>query len=131
MTRLDVETHRREEMVDVTRRVQDAVAASGIAEGWAHVFCPHTTAGLTINENADPDVVIDVLAGMREIVPQGPHWRHREGNADAHVKATLTGSSVTVPVSGGRLALGTWQAIFFCEFDGPRDRRLLVKVVAG
>jgi secondary thiamine-phosphate synthase enzyme len=129
MTQFEVETRRREEMVDVTRRVQEAVSAEGLSDGWVLVFSPHTTSGVTINENADPDVVIDLLAGLRSIAPEGTGWRHREGNADAHVKATLTGSSVTVPVSGGQLVLGTWQAVFFCEYDGPRHRKLHVTTV--
>jgi secondary thiamine-phosphate synthase enzyme len=129
MTQFEVETRRREEMVDVTRRVQEAVSAEGLSDGWVLVFSPHTTSGVTINENADPDVVIDQLAGLRSIAPEGTGWRHREGNADAHVKATLTGSSVTVPVSGGQLVLGTWQAVFFCEYDGPRHRKLHVTTV--
>lgn len=126
MTRIDVRTERREQLVDVTARVAEAVRESGVREGWALAFCPHTTAGVTINENADPDVVTDVLAALGRLVPRDAGYRHAEGNSDGHVKASLVGSSVTVPISEGRLVLGTWQAVYFCEFDGPRGRKLLV-----
>jgi secondary thiamine-phosphate synthase enzyme len=131
MTHVDVKTSRRDEMVDVTSRVAEAVRADGIAEGWALVYCPHTTAGVTINENADPDVVTDVLEALRRMAPRDAGYRHVEGNADGHVKASLVGSSVMVPVSEGRLVLGTWQGVYFCEFDGPRSRKLLVTTVGG
>jgi secondary thiamine-phosphate synthase enzyme len=129
MTRVQLRTQRREEFVDVTGHVADAVRASGVHEGWALVYCPHTTAGITINENADPDVVTDVLAALRELAPQHAGWRHVEGNSDGHVKASLVGSSVTIPIAEGRLALGTWQGVYFCEFDGPRTRNVLVSVL--
>jgi len=131
MTRIDVRTSRRDEMVDVTSRVAEAVRADGVAEGWALVFCPHTTAGVTINENADPDVVTDVLDTLRRLVPRDAGYRHVEGNSDGHVKASLVGSSVTIPVAAGRLVLGTWQGVYFCEFDGPRSRKLLVTTVGA
>lgn len=118
-------------MVDVTSRVAEAVRADGVAEGWAQVFCPHTTAGVTINENADPDVVTDVLDTLRRLVPRDAGYRHVEGNSDGHVKASLVGSSVTIPVAAGRLVLGTWQGVYFCEFDGPRSRKLLVTTVGA
>jgi secondary thiamine-phosphate synthase enzyme len=129
MERIELRTSRRDEMIDVTRRIAAVVGESGTAEGWVQVYCPHTTAAVTINENADPDVVTDVLEALRRLVPRDAGYRHVEGNSDGHVKASLVGCSVTVPVSGGRMALGTWQGIYFCEFDGPRDRRLLVTVV--
>ena len=131
MTRIDVRTERREQLVDVTARVSDALRASGVREGWALVFCPHTTAGVTINENADPDVVTDVLEALRRIAPRDAGYRHAEGNSDGHLKASLVGSSVTVPISEWRLVLGTWQAVYFCEFDGPRSRSLLVTTLGN
>ena len=131
MTDIEVATERREQMLDVTAKVQEAVSAAGIGEGVAQVFCLHTTAGLSINENADPDVATDILLGLRALVPEAGPWRHGEGNSDAHLKATMVGSSVSVPVSRGKLHLGTWQAIYLCEFDGPRHRRIAVTVVPG
>ena len=126
---VEVRTRSRDEMVDVTDLVAAAVGESGVAAGTATVYVPHTTAGVTINENADPSVVHDVLAALDEAVPwrQG-FYRHAEGNSAAHVKSSLVGCSAMVPVIGGRLALGTWQAVFFCEFDGPRTRRMVVTV---
>lgn len=115
-------------MVDITRDVAGVVAGSGVVSGYALVYCPHTTAGLTINECADPDVRADILAGLGRLVPRGGGWRHAEGNADAHIKASLMGASVRVPVRRGALALGTWQGIFFCEFDGPRHRSVDVTI---
>ena len=129
--RIDVRTERREQLMDITARVQDAVAESGVAEGDVLVYCPHTTAGITINEAADPDVATDILAMLHRLVPHAGEWRHAEGNSDAHVKATLVGSSVLVPLGGGRLSLGTWQGIYFCEFDGPRSRSITVSVRGG
>jgi secondary thiamine-phosphate synthase enzyme len=128
MTGIEVRTERREELVDITRRVAEAVASSGVAEGIAHVWCPHTTAAITVNEAADPSVARDVVAGLARFVPREGGWQHAEGNADAHLKASLLGASASVPISGGRLALGTWQGVFFCEFDGPRTRRIEVRV---
>jgi secondary thiamine-phosphate synthase enzyme len=128
MTGIEVRTKRREELVDITRRVAEAVASSGVAEGIAHVWCPHTTAAITVNEAADPSVARDVVAGLARFVPREGGWQHAEGNADAHLKASLLGASASVPISGGRLALGTWQGVFFCEFDGPRTRRIEVRV---
>jgi secondary thiamine-phosphate synthase enzyme len=122
---------RREEMIDVTTLVQEAVRRTGVEAGLAHVYCPHTTAGVTIQENADPDVCKDLLGHLARLIPQDASFRHAEGNADAHIKSSLMGSSQVVPLDGGKLCLGTWQAVFFCEFDGPRSRRVLVKVVAG
>ena len=127
----EISTSRREQFVDITRQVAEAVAASGVDDGVAVVYCPHTTAGITINENADPDVVTDLLAGLERLAPRNAGWRHAEGNSDGHVKASLLGSSATVPLIGGRLALGTWQAIYLGEFDGPRHRRVSVTVVRG
>ena len=131
MKTLDIRTNAREEMVDLTPKIEAVVAASGVADGLCTVFVPHTTAGVTINENADPDVREDILAALRRTVPDGVPYRHGEGNSPAHIKASLVGSSVTVIVEGGRLRLGTWQGIQLCEFDGPRARKVWVKIVKG
>lgn len=122
-------TRGKADFVNITGLVADVVGESGADEGIAHVFVPHTTAGVTINENADPDVVRDMKLALDRIVPDRGDYRHAEGNSPAHVKASLMGSSVTVPISGGRLALGTWQGIYLCEFDGPRTRRVRVQIV--
>ncbi|MCD6394435.1 MAG: YjbQ family protein [Planctomycetes bacterium] len=126
---LAVSTRRRCEMVDITRKVADIVVASGISDGEVVVYCPHTTAAITINENADPDVIHDILMTLEELLPQArAGYRHNEGNSDAHVKSSLLGASETVLVQGGRPMLGTWQGIFFCEFAGPRSRKVAVQV---
>jgi secondary thiamine-phosphate synthase enzyme len=124
-----VRTRSRTEMVDVTSQVESIVRESGISNGEVVVFCPHTTAAITINENADPDVPHDVLMMLDEIVPRShAGYRHGEGNSDAHCKSSLVGCSATVLIHDGRLSLGTWQAVFFCEFDGPRSRSVVVQV---
>lgn len=127
--RLEIATSSRAQMVDVTREVERAVSERGVQEGFCHIYVPHTTAGIAINENADPSVAQDILAVLEKMAPRGGSYRHLEGNADSHVKASIVGSSETVLIEGGRLVLGTWQGLFLCEFDGPRRRRLLVKVV--
>ena len=119
----------REGFTDITREVALALRESGVIEGICVAFCPHTTAGITINENADPDVTHDMLIGLDRAFPDRPEFLHAEGNSRAHLKASCIGSSVTVIVAGGRLMLGTWQGIYFCEFDGPRSRRFSVKVM--
>jgi secondary thiamine-phosphate synthase enzyme len=129
-----VRTARRMEMIDITALVRAALRRTGVESGVAYVYCPHTTAGLTIPENADPDVQADLLGHLARLVPEVPEggaFRHGEGNSDAHIKSSLMGSTGVVPVDGGKLCLGTWQAVFFCEFDGPRTRRVLVKVIPG
>jgi secondary thiamine-phosphate synthase enzyme len=124
-----VSTRRRSEMVDVTRQVEAAVREAAIRNGDVIIFCPHTTAAITINENADPDVVHDVRLALDEMVPRSnPGFRHSEGNSDAHTKSSLVGCSEQVFIKEGALVLGTWQAIYFCEFDGPRSRRVIVQV---
>jgi secondary thiamine-phosphate synthase enzyme len=128
---LSLETRDRVTLVDVTALVEQALATSGLREGAVVVFCPHTTAGMTINENADPSVRRDLAMALERLVPVDLPFTHLEGNSDAHMKASMMGSSVTVPVEGGRLALGTWQGIYFAEFDGPRRRRLLVQPLSG
>ncbi|MBI3948561.1 MAG: YjbQ family protein [Armatimonadetes bacterium] len=130
--KIPVRTSKPTEMVDITARVSEAVRRSGVSEGLCTVFVAHTTAGVTINENFDPDVRHDFLGALERMVPlASPDYRHDEGNSAAHVKASLVGSSATVIVAAGRLQLGTWQALFFCEFDGPRSREAWVKVMAG
>ncbi len=122
-------THRRNEMINITAEVSRVIAKSGIVSGTATVFCPHTTAAITINENADPDVPHDILLTLEQLIPQDhPGYRHDEGNSDAHVKCSLVGTSETVLIQDGGLKLGTWQGIFFCEFDGPRSRQVYVTV---
>ncbi|HEY8678534.1 MAG TPA: secondary thiamine-phosphate synthase enzyme YjbQ [Candidatus Dormibacteraeota bacterium] len=128
---LIIHSSARAQAMDITERVQHLVAASGIAQGLCSVYVTHTTAGICINENADPDVLTDFLATLDRLVPWEGGYRHAEGNAAAHIKATLIGTSQTVPVRDGRLTLGRWQGIFFVEFDGPRERQCLVSIVAG
>ena len=129
MNTIEIRTRAREEFVDLTAEMERAVAASGVASGICVVTVPHTTAGITANENADPDVRADLAMVLRKIVPDTLPYAHGEGNSPAHVKAALVGSSVTLIVEAGRLRLGTWQGIFFCEFDGPRTRQAWVQVL--
>jgi len=129
MTRLRVKTTRRTELINITAEVAKAIARSGVKDGMCHICVPHTTAGVTINEGDDPDVARDIEATLDRLVPRDAGYRHYEGNADSHVKVALVGSSQSVFVEEGRPALGRWQAIFFCEFDGPREREVLVRVV--
>jgi secondary thiamine-phosphate synthase enzyme len=129
--KLTIRSSQREEIVDISEQVQRVVSGSRVAEGLACVYSPHTTSGITIQENADPDVRSDILEHLRRMVPHQAGFRHGEGNSDAHIKTCLVGPSQVVPIQGGRLVLGTWQAIFFCEFDGPRTRHVLVKVLEG
>ncbi len=126
MTKFTVRTNARCEMIDITDKIETLVRESGLRDGICHVFVPHTTAAVTINENADPDVPRDILDSLDRVVPLSNRYRHAEGNAAAHVKASLLGASQTVFVENGRLVLGTWQSLFFCEFDGPRTREVLV-----
>lgn len=124
-----VNTKSRNQMVDITSQVASIAAESGISDGDVIVYCPHTTAGITINENADPTVPQDILLTLAELVPQSnPGYRHCEGNSDAHAKSSLVGCSEQVLIKDGSLVLGTWQALYFCEFDGPRSRRVVVQV---
>jgi len=126
-----IRTSSREDMIDITDIVRKALKASGIEAGLCHVSTPHTTAGVTINENADPDVPRDILMGLQKLVPLSWPFRHREGNADAHIKSSLVGSFTIVPIEAGELVLGTWQGIFFCEFDGPRSRKVNIQFLAS
>ncbi|MFH1807213.1 MAG: secondary thiamine-phosphate synthase enzyme YjbQ [Pseudomonadota bacterium] len=123
-----IRTSQREQIVDVTDRVRQVVRELGVADGIVHIYCPHTTAGILIQENSDPDLKEDILEALARLVPR-EGWRHREGNADAHLKSIMCGASATLPLQGGRLMLGTWQDIYFGEFDGPRSRTVIVTVV--
>lgn len=124
-----VPTHERDQMIEITDRVADNIHQAGVQNGSVTVYVPHTTAGITINENADPDVVHDMLKQLDQMVPWSqPFYRHAEGNSASHVKASMMGSSVTVLIRDGRLVLGTWQGVWFCEFDGPRTRQVHVAV---
>ena len=114
---------------DITRPVLEVVRASAVSDGSCLIYCPHTTAAITINENADPDVIRDLLYGLQQAYPDRPQFRHSEGNSAAHLKASVIGSSVTVPIANHGLLLGTWQGIYFCEFDGPRTRNYFVQIV--
>ena len=125
---LEIRSKMREEMIDITSDVRSIVKESGISEGRITLFVPHTTAAVTINENADPTVQKDMLLSLARISPDLPEFRHLEGNSDAHVKSSLIGCSQDILISNGNLILGTWQGIYFCEFDGPRQRRLYVQV---
>ncbi len=132
MHQLRISTSRRDEFLAITRDVQQVVRESGVQSGYVIVYVPHTTAGVTINENADPDVVHDMLRQLDLMVPwRQPFYQHAEGNSASHVKASMMGSSVTVLIEEGKLVLGTWQGVFFCEFDGPRTRTVLVRIVDG
>jgi secondary thiamine-phosphate synthase enzyme len=126
---IQVKTKARNELIDITPQVEQVVKGSGITEGICVVVVPHTTAGVIVNENADPSVRSDIIAKLGALVPQGYQYLHREGNADAHIKAALVGTSESILVRGGKLALGTWQGVFFCEFDGPRTRQIWVRVM--
>lgn len=126
--KFSVATHARMELVNITDQVDKIVQKQGIASALLYLFNPHTTAGLTINEGADPDVCHDIIKGLQHIVPERLNYRHMEGNSPAHIMTLLTGSSLTVPVENGSLLLGTWQKIFFCEYDGPRNRTVHWKI---
>jgi len=132
MLTFSVTTRERNEMVEITDQVRGAVRASGAREGICVVYCPHTTGAITVNENADPDVVHDLMLWYNRIIPkQQTGFQHGEGNSDSHIKSTLVGPSATLLVSDGQLVLGRWQGVFFCEFDGPRSRTVHVQVVGG
>lgn len=128
MNRINVRTRAKVDFQDITHDIQNVVALSGVGNGVCHIFVPHTTAAVTVNEHADPSVVEDIAEQLSTLVPQNSKYRHLEGNAPAHIKASLIGSSKTLFVESGKLVLGTWQGIFFCEFDGPRNRAVIVKI---
>ena len=131
METLELRTPRREALVRITPALTDLIAAKGWQDGAMVLFCPHTTAGLTVNEDADPDVATDMVMAMNRLIPRDAGYRHAEGNSDAHVKTTLVGPSLTLIVSGGRLQLGTWQGVYLCEWDGPRTRKVWVQWLRG
>ena len=131
MKSIEVKTHAHEELVDITREVLNLIAESGVSEGLCVVYTPHTTAGITINENADPAVPRDIVRGLDHLGLESVRFSHAEGNSPSHVKSSLIGCSETIIIEGGRPVLGTWQGIFFCEFDGPRKRKVLVKIIQG
>lgn len=126
---VEINTKSRIELVDITSKIEDMVRKSGIKSGVCYIFVPHTTAGITINENADPSVVADILMKLSKLIPARNNYSHVEGNSDAHIKSTIIGSSVTVFIENNELLLGTWQGIYFCEFDGPRRRKAFVKII--
>jgi secondary thiamine-phosphate synthase enzyme len=126
---IEIRTSKQQSFEDITQQVQQAVSESGVQEGLCHLFCLHTTAGLTVNENWDPSVQHDIGLALNEMAPQRRDFQHREGNSPAHVKSSLVGASQTLFVSGGRLVLGSWQGVYLVEFDGPRTRKVLVKAV--
>jgi secondary thiamine-phosphate synthase enzyme len=129
MPTINIQSQRHTEMIEMTDRIQLTVDESGISDGIVHLFTPHTTAALTINENADPDVVHDMLTILDRLIPHKNGYRHAEGNSAAHVKCSMFGCNETIPFENGRLALGTWQGIYFCEFDGPRRRQLQIRII--
>lgn len=128
---LSVKTSRRNELINISSLINRSISESGIQEGLCVVFVPHTTAGVTINENADPDVCTDMTAFLSKLIPQDPAFRHSEGNSDSHIKTSLFGPSLTVIITGGKALLGTWQGIYFAEFDGPRTRSIHIKCIEG
>jgi secondary thiamine-phosphate synthase enzyme len=131
ISRISVFTRSREALEEITHRVSEAVRRSGVDDGMCYLFVPHTTAGVVINENADPSVARDILSQFESMVPSKGHYQHMEGNAPAHIKATMVGTTTAVPVQKGRLALGRWQGIFLAEFDGPRERDVVVQVIGA
>jgi secondary thiamine-phosphate synthase enzyme len=128
MQEVSIRSRNREELINIDSQIRDVIGRSGKEEGVLTVFIPHTTAAVTINENADPTVVRDILYKLGDLIPKRDKYRHMEGNSDAHVKASLCGNSERILVSGGRPVLGTWQSVYFCEFDGPRTRRVIIRM---
>lgn len=131
MHTLTIQTNKRDELLPITDRIQDMIAQSGIKSGLCMLYVPHTTAAVTVNENADPDVARDILMAIDQIIPfHDPRYKHMEGNSASHVKACFFGTSETLIIENGHLVLGTWQGIYFCEFDGPRTRKLHIKILS-
>lgn len=126
---ISIKTNKRNELVDITQKIMDIISKSNIKDGFCIVWCPHTTAGITINENADPDVKDDIIMGLNNIVSSSWPFKHAEGNSDAHIKSSMMGCEKTLIIENGDLILGTWQSVYFCEFDGPRNRNVIVKLV--
>lgn len=131
MTTLEIVSRQREEMIEITDLVRDLIRQSNVAAGIACLHVPHTTAAVTINENADPDVVHDLLNGLERLAPRNAGYRHAEGNSDAHIKSTLVGADQTLLIRKGEPLLGTWQGLYFCEFDGPRRRKLHIEIIGA
>ncbi len=131
METLEIQSQSREELIDITSKIEQVLSASGITEGICCIYVPHTTAGVTINENADPSVKRDIIMAMRKMIPESWGFTHAEGNSPAHVKSSLVGPSLFLIVDNGRLALGTWQGVIFCEFDGPRRRKLFIQLISA
>lgn len=131
MKEVKVQTNSRSEMIDITSLVEAAISEKKVQSGICIIFTPHTTAAVTINENADPDVPRDIITALERAFPQSGHYRHREGNSPAHVKSSLIGASEVVLIEAGQLVLGTWQSIFFCEFDGPRSRKVFLSIISN
>lgn len=131
MKTISVKTLQRTQFIDITRQVEEAIAREDVEEGLCYLYVPHTTAGLTINENADPAVAQDMLASLNKLIPFEDNYRHMEGNSAAHIKASLVGLALNIIIKGKKLVLGTWQGIYFCEFDGPRNRKVYLKTVSG
>lgn len=129
MEKISVKTSRRIELIDITDQIEHIISKSKVKDGVCFLFCPHTTAGLTINENADPSVRRDIINTLNKLIPEGTGYTHTEGNADSHIKSSLFGSSLTIFIADGHLAFGTWQGIYFCEGDGPRSREVWVKII--
>ena len=129
--RLSIKTSTRVDLQDITAKIQSLIKSTNVERGPCHIFVPHTTAGIMVNEHADPSVVEDIREQLEAVVPQHNNYRHLEGNAPAHIKASLVGNSETLLIESGKLLLGMWQGIFFCEFDGPRDRTVLISIVPG
>lgn len=130
MERITVKTTRRQEFVEITHLIEDAVGKVGVKSGVCYIYVPHTTCGLTINENADPSVKADILSKLEKLVPENDRYSHSEGNSDAHIKSSILGHSLSVIIEDGLLQLGTWQGIFLCEFDGPRIRQVWIKIIS-
>jgi len=128
---LNVKSKMRTQLIDITSEIQKAVRSSGISEGLCMLYVPHTTAGITINESADPNVASDIIMVLNSVIPWKSDYRHLEGNSPAHIKSTLVGSSEIIAIENGNLVLGTWQGIFFCEFDGPRTRKIHMRLMKG
>ena len=126
---INIDSSKRSEFIDITAKIESLVESSEVSDGICYLYVPHTTAAVTINEGADPSVKRDIIASLDKLVPHVGDYMHMEGNSDAHIKATLTGNSDTIFIEKGSLLLGTWQSVYFCEFDGPRTRQLMVKIV--
>lgn len=129
MTEIILKSQKRTELMDITKHISSALKKSGKSEGAILLYCPHTTAGLTVNENADPSVVRDIESYLKKAVPESRDYTHTEGNSDSHIKSFLTGNSLFLPLEKGKIILGRWQGIFFCEYDGPRERKVYMKII--